>query len=1401
MCPAAIEAVRQPALIGRSVKLWFIHAVMVMAGASFALAQDPEPVPKPLKILRIQPSGKNVTIIWEGGAGPYQLLTKSTADGQWVEADEPTTSTSLTAVNNSQMAFFRVSSGQRASNDRKAPSTPAALFTRVSNCGEIALWWSAASDTGSGVKGYMLYRDGVFLKTVLAPETATVDIGLTESTTYSYTIRAYDYAGNLSPMSGPASATTTVCPDTEVPTIPTGVAAAAVSSTQINLNWQPASDSGGAGLAGYLIYSGPSYVGESSSTSFAARNLTPNTDYCFTVVAYDWAGNSSPASVLACARTLPASGPANDNFANRASYAGVVTASTIGATKEAGEPSHAGNAGGRSVWFTWTAPSEAQIVVSTAGSSFDTLLGVYRGNSVGALEGIASNDNDPLLGTASLVRFASDPGAVYHIAVDGRDGQSGTVRLEVTVCAFAIYPTSASYGPNGGSASINIGAVGGCSWGGSSSANWITITSGGSGTGNGVLNYSVASNPFSTPRSATITVAGQTFSVTQQAGACSYSLSSPSGSFAAAGGNGSVNVIASAGDCPWSASSGVNWVTITSGGSGAGNGTVTFNVAANPNTSSRNANLTIAGRTYAITQGGAACSYSLSATSSSLFPASGGIDTVNVTAQAGCNWSASTSDIWITILSGASGSGSGTVTFFVDNNASTQSRSGRISIAGQNYTVNQAGGSCSYTLAPANASFNSFGGTGAVTVTTLSGCAWTAVPSASWITITSGGSGNSSGRVNYSVALNTTAAARSGSINIQGQSFPINQAVDATVPPTPTGLSALAASCSEVNVAWFGVTDQGGSGLRGYRVYRNGVFLREVTATSITDSGLAGSTTYSYTVEAVDAVGNRSPQTSAVNASTPACPDSTAPTITLTAPANGAVVSNVITVSASASDNVGVTRVDFYRDSGVSIGGATAAPFSVLFDTAAIPSGSHRFYARASDAAGNTRFSATNTVMVTNLATGGGSSWARSFGNGNAENGQSVAVDSAGNIAVGGYFSGTIDLGAGAINSGNTYGMFLGKFRNDGACIWSKRLTVTATPFALEDIAFDAAGGIVIVGYFAGVADFGGGPLVGAGKSDIFVAKFDANGTHLWSRKYGGPGVEDNDFAYTVSLDRSGNIIVGGTFMGAASLGGPTLGAPFTGTKAFVAKYQPDGAHIWSRVFDCNADHWVTDTAIDSADNILLSGYYSGAINFGAGYIWSQGASDVFVTKLAPSGSVVWGYSYGGLYTDWATAIAVDSRDNVIVTGIYYYRANFGGNNFSNPGSFDVFLAKYNSAGAHIWSRSGGSLSSDMANSLAVDRNDNIIVTGYYQTLANFGGSDLLNRGGYDIFLAKYSASGSHIWSESAGDGGTDVAYAVAVDASANIITTGNFQGPVTFGTQPLTSAGNFDVFLYRRGP
>jgi hypothetical protein len=359
-------------------------------------------------------------------------------------------------------------------------------------------------------------------------------------------------------------------------------------------------------------------------------------------------------------------------------------------------------------------------------------------------------------------------------------------------CRYDVRPSSQSVGAEGGISSIAVATASDCSWTAASDSSWIAVTSSGSGSsGNGTVDFRVAPNQGDA-RTGTIAIADQRATITQAgvsapappAPSCNPTISPTSQSIAAAGGAGTTVTVSAPSTCRWTASSGVSWIAIGSGASGTGNGTVTFTVAANTG-AERTGTLTIAGRTFTVTQGGtssptpppppppAPCSYSISPRNDNA-PVLGDTGTVEVSTTSGCAWTAASNASWISVTSGASGTGNGRVTYVVLANVGG-SRSGTLTIAGQTFTVSQAALVCSYSISENNFRVESGAGTGSVSVSTSSTCTWTAESNDSWIRVTSGASGTGNGTVTFSYTANTTNRDRKGSLTVAGRTVNVDQ--------------------------------------------------------------------------------------------------------------------------------------------------------------------------------------------------------------------------------------------------------------------------------------------------------------------------------------------------------------------------------------------------------------------------------------------------------------------------------------------------------------------------------------------------------------------------------------------------------------------------------------------------
>jgi len=392
---------------------------------------------------------------------------------------------------------------------------------------------------------------------------------------------------------------------------------------------------------------------------------------------------------------------------------------------------------------------------------------------------------------------------------------------QAAACLYTLTPRQQTAQSTGERLTVTVSTAAGCAWTAVSQSSWISVESGGNGSGNGTVSLRVAPNP-GVGRTGTVSIAGQSHTVSQSAAdgtpppnppgptppsptppVCTFALSSTAVTVAPAGGSASVGVTVSDG-CEWTASSADEWLTIVNGASRNGAGNVQFTAAPNPSGAARTGTLTIAGQSVAVTQGGAtpvpepSCTtFTLSSTSESV-DASGGTISVSVTTQSSCNWTANANVGWLSVVVGASGTGNGMVQFSVARSTATSPRTGTLTIAGQVFTVTQAGTppTCTFTVAPTDVNVPGEGDSHSVTITASdASCPWEARANAPWIEVTSASSGSGSAQVSFSVASNAESVPRSGTLTIAGQTVTVDQAAGPEMTTVTGEVSDLQGEC------------------------------------------------------------------------------------------------------------------------------------------------------------------------------------------------------------------------------------------------------------------------------------------------------------------------------------------------------------------------------------------------------------------------------------------------------------------------------------------------------------------------------------------------------------------------------------------------------------------------------
>jgi hypothetical protein len=314
---------------------------------------------------------------------------------------------------------------------------------------------------------------------------------------------------------------------------------------------------------------------------------------------------------------------------------------------------------------------------------------------------------------------------------------------------------------------------------------------------------------------------------------------------------------------------------------------------------------------------------------------------------------------------------------------------------------------------------------------------------------------------------------------------------------------------------------------------------------------------------------------------------------------------------------------------------------------------------------------------------------------------------------------------------------------------------------------------------------------------DIFALKIGKQ--KGWARSWGG---ENADQAYGVAVDESGNIYVTGTFAFTTVDFDPGPGldehTPVGARDVYLSKFDMNGDFQWVRTWggaDSNESHGI---AVDSMNNVYVTGEFEGTVDFDSGpgvdNHTSNGGDDAFLCKYDSNGNFAWAHTWGAAQWDIGWGITTDDSGNIFVSGEFTGTVDFNpgsGNDFHTSVAFwDASICKYNSAGAFQWAKTWGGDDEDTAYCVAIDGSGNIYVGGYFSsTSVDFdpgpGTNILYHHYWYDAFLSKFDANGDHIWARGWGGDLGVFANSVAVDDSGGVYTTGKFLETVDFDPGP----------------
>lgn len=326
-------------------------------------------------------------------------------------------------------------------------------------------------------------------------------------------------------------------------------------------------------------------------------------------------------------------------------------------------------------------------------------------------------------------------------------------------------------------------------------------------------------------------------------------------------------------------------------------------------------------------------------------------------------------------------------------------------------------------------------------------------------------------------------------------------------------------------------------------------------------------------------------------------------------------------------------------------------------------------------------------------------------------------------------------------------------------------------------VATDSAGNAYLTGNtnsdLPGQANTGGSTAT----TDAYVARFDGAGQRTWLREF---GTAADDAATALAADGAGDVYVVGNTTGAF----PGFTNPGY-HDIFLAKYDAGGTRLWVYQFGTNGDDLAGGVAVAADGSVYLSGKTTNALPGQASY----GQADAVLVKFDPNGTPVWFHQFGTSNDEYASHVAIAPDGTIVLDGVT--DGGFAGH--ANAGSYDAFVAAFDSSGNQLWSTEFGSPAYDLVFGIGIDGAGNVYVPG--STEGSMPGQT--GTGSTDAYLAKIRAGGGVLWIRQLGNASNTDGAGVAVDAAGNGYLVGS-----TLGALPgATASYGVDAYLAKYGP
>lgn len=425
--------------------------------------------------------------------------------------------------------------------------------------------------------------------------------------------------------------------------------------------------------------------------------------------------------------------------------------------------------------------------------------------------------------------------------------------------------------------------------------------------------------------------------------------------------------------------------------------------------------------------------------------------------------------------------------------------------------------------------------------------------------------------------------------------------------------------------------------------------------------------------------------------------------------------------------------------------------------------------------------------------------WVQNSGGESSDQAYSISSDNEGNVYVSGWFSATAHFGDILLSSEGGKDIFIAKYNSQGEIIWAKKAW-GAGDDVTAGITTDWDGFPLITGWFAEDIHFGDYVLESQGSTDMFVARYNADGEVLWAKRAGGEG---DDYGNRLTTNAEHDILVAGSFRYTANFGNEITLTSEGNRDIFIANYSNSGDVQWVKRAGGVGEDRAYNIISDSNGDIYFAGMFNGKAFFGDSFIECTAIVGTYVARMDAAGNFIWAKKGIGGANDYARGfgIGLDAESHVYSNGMYSGKLTFGDEVVESSGGqfdFDTYLVKLNQNGETMWLKSGGGYGMDQSRDMFTNSNGVSFTTGFFSSNASFGDIILESVGKSDVFVVAYNYAGEIEWAKRAGGNFLDYGYGICKGApeSGSLYICGNFQEQASFGDHAIEGWGGFDMFV-----